>query len=299
MGYDISYATYATLAEVRSEIEVDDPTVSSGDPKALKALRDATARIELELAGKTFLPRVETRYFDAVGDVDGLNLRLSEPLAEVTSVLNGDDAVVTTYTLIPRSGPPYHLIRMDVDSGVRWMPATNGDPEESIAVAGVWHSTRPFSGGWYASGENITLASTTTTSFTPSDVDGEDAYRRTPRFSEGMLLKWTVNGVTEYGELLRIDTNGVNHLRRAARGTTAVVPTNVPIYIWHVDPVISKACVRLASYYYKRMGHFASVSFNIATGMNERLPEDLPPDVAAVIEKFKGGGQTFVRILDV
>lgn len=300
MTYDLSFATYATLAEVRAELEVNNPLVVSEDPKAIRALIDATARIELELAGKTFLPRVQTRYFNAVADTEGLNLRLNEPLAELTSVTNGDGAVLTSgqYTLIPRSGPPYHTIRLEANGAVAWQTAADGDPVDAITVAGVWHSTRPVSGGWYAPGETLTLASTSTASFTPADVDEKDAYRRTPRFSEGMLLKATSSGTTEYLEITRIES-GVVYVRRGARGSTAVAHTAAALSAWQVDPVIGKACVRLASYYYKRMGHFASVSFNLATGMNERLPEDLPPDVIAVLEKFKGVNAPTFRILGV
>ncbi len=300
MTYALSFATYATLADVRMELEVDDPSYVDHDPIALKATRDATARIDLELPGKTFFPRVQTRYLHSLADVEGLNLRLPETLAELTSVTNGDGTVLagSTYTLLPRSGAPYHTIRLEANGAVVWQSASDGDPVDAIAVAGVWHSTRPHSGMWYATGETLTLASPTTTSFTPSDVDGEDAFRRTPRLSEGMLLKATSGGTTEYMETTRIES-GVVYLQRGARGTTAVAHSAVTLYAWQVEPVIAKACARLASYYYKRAGHFATVSFNSVTGINDRLPKDLPEDVVSILDKFKGASSPTLRILDV
>lgn len=301
MTYALSFATYATLADVRMELEVDDPSYVDHDPIALKATRDATARIDLELPGKTFFPRVQTRYLHSLADVEGLNLRLPETLAELTSVTNGDGTVLadSTYTLLPRSGAPYHTIRLEANGAVVWQSASDGDPVDAIAVAGVWHSTRPHSGMWYATGETLTLASPTTTSFTPANVDGEDAFRRTPRLSEGMLLKATSGGTTEYMEITRIEANDAIYLQRGARGTTAVAHSAVTLYAWQVEPVIAKACARLASYYYKRAGHFATVSFNSATGMNDRLPKDLPEDVVSVLAMFKGANSPTLRILDV
>jgi len=298
--YALSFATYATLADVRMELAVDDPSYTSDDPKALKALRDATARIDLELPGKTFFPRVQTRYFDSYASTEGLNLYLSEPLAELTALTNGDGSVLAggEYTLLPKSGAPYHTVRLAANGAIAWLIAPDGDPVDAISVAGVWHSTRPYSGMWFNPGETITLATTTTASFTPSDVDGVDAFRRTPRFSEGMLLKATSSSTTEYLEITRIES-GVVYVQRGARGTTAVAHTAAALSVWQVEPVIAKACARLASYYYKRAGHFASVTFNPNTGMADRLPKDMPDDVVSVLEKFKGAASQPLRILDV
>lgn len=298
--YALSFATYATLAELRMEIGVNDATVTAGDPAAIRALISATARIDLELPGKAFLPRAETRYFDAYADTEGLDLRLSELLAEVTSVTNGDGSALTDadYTLIPKAGAPYSRVRLKAAGAVAWQADSSGDPVDAIQVAGIWHSTRPHSGQWYATGETITLASTTTASFTPASPGGADAFRRTPRFSEGMLLKWTVGGVTEYAEIVRIES-GTGYLNRGVRGTTAVTPTSAAVSAWQVDPVIAKACARLASWYYKRAGNFAEANFNAATGMGERLPKDMPQDVTSILDHFKGANTPTMRILEV
>jgi len=299
MTFTVSFATYATLAEVRAELSVDDPSVTDDDPKMLKALRDATARIDLELAGKTFLPRVQTRYLNSASGVSGNDLFLTEQLAELTTLTNGDGTVLTSglYTLLPKAGAPYDRIRLEATGGTAWYAASDGDPVDAISIAGVWHSTRPFAGMWYAPGETITLASSSTDSFTPTDANGADAFRRTPRFSEGMLVKATTSGSTEYMEITRIE-DGVVYLNRGARGTTAVAHTAAVLSVWQVEQNIAKACARLASYYYKRAGHFATVSFNTITGMGERLPQDLPPDVSAILAHFQGYSTTR-RIVDV
>lgn len=300
MTYAVSFATYATLADIRMELGNGDPLAVNDDPTAIKALRDATARIDLELAGRSFFPRVQTRYLNAESDTQGLDLRLHELLAEVTSVTNGDGSVLTgaDYTLIPKAGAPYDRIRLKATGSALWLADATGDPVDAIQVAGVWHSTQPFGGMWFNPGETLTLASTTTASFTASDVDGEDAFRRTPRFSEGMLLKATSSGTTEYLEVTRI-TDTTVYVNRGARGTTAVAHNAATLSVWQVEQNIAKACVRLASYYYKRGGHFATVQFNPNTQMGERLPQDLPPDVAAILEHFKGSSSPTMRIFDV
>jgi hypothetical protein len=44
---------------------------------------------------------------------------------------------------------------------------------------------------------------------------------------------------------------------------------------------------------------FATVSFNSVTGINDRLPKDLPEDVVSILDKFKGASSPTLRILDV
>lgn len=85
-----------------------------------------------------------TRYFVPLGwedggAVDGLDLVLDAPLAQLTEVVNGDGAVLaaSNYQLLPINELPKYAVRLKRSSGVRW---THGGDAESdlIAVTGRW-----------------------------------------------------------------------------------------------------------------------------------------------------------------
>lgn len=76
---------------------------------------------------------VTTRYFGR-GEVDGGTLLLDGPLLSVTTLTNGDGAVLGTdaYRLLPRNGAPKYGI--ELRSGYAWQWSIDGE----IAVTGVW-----------------------------------------------------------------------------------------------------------------------------------------------------------------
>ena len=84
----------------------------------------------------------ETRYFDAVADVDGADLLMASAgdLASITSVTNGDSALLagTDYVTQPRrqGAEPIWAIRLLSSSGVTWTYTT--DHEGAIAIVGRW-----------------------------------------------------------------------------------------------------------------------------------------------------------------
>lgn len=82
-----------------------------------------------------------TRYFDAVRDVstDKLTLTLDEDLYAITSVTNGDGAVLSAsdYSPLPRNAPPYRKLRMKFSTTAPiWQWQTS--PEDAIVIVGKW-----------------------------------------------------------------------------------------------------------------------------------------------------------------
>lgn len=79
-----------------------------------------------------------TRYFDAIRDIDNASLLLDKDLCVITGVTNGDGNTIasTDYVTEPRNETPYYEIRLLGTPGTTW--TYSADPENAIAVAGVW-----------------------------------------------------------------------------------------------------------------------------------------------------------------
>lgn len=127
-------ADYCTTAEVKVYKDI----AQSDDDVLLAALiTRASARID-RFCARTFTARAETRYFDALRDVDRQKLYLDDDLISVTSITNGDGTTVTSgqYVLEPVNHTPKYQIRLKASSGISWTYQT--DPESAITVSGLW-----------------------------------------------------------------------------------------------------------------------------------------------------------------
>lgn len=125
---------YCTVEQVRAYIgtskTVDDVLLQN-------FIERATARINSHCQ-RTFERREETRYYDAVQDVDGRLLILDDDLLSVTSVVNGDGTTVpaSAYILLPANSSPKWAIKLKSSSAVSWTYVD--DPEQAITVTGTW-----------------------------------------------------------------------------------------------------------------------------------------------------------------
>ncbi len=278
---------YATLRDLRAELEIAAGAVTVDDPYLLGALRFASARIEA-IAEQPFAPLVQTRYYDAaVGDHvdDGAGvLYLDYPLLEVTEVLDGEgNALVegTDFRLYPRGETPHSgLLLLAGGSLSRWT-AAGQDWQEAISVTGVWGYRRDYGAAWVDSLDTVqdNPLDDSATSITVSDADGADAWARAPRFSPGQLIRIE----SEYCEVEAVDT-AANTLTvaRAARGSAAAQHAQgAPIALFEPEPVIARAALRWAAYLYRRRGQFQRVQFDgVAT---TEFPSDVPAEVANIL----------------
>lgn len=297
----ISAATIATLYDVLVELQADAFTANTAvdHRKCITYLRQATSRIEAELAEISFLPENQTRYFSAHnqedgGDVDVYDLILDTPLLSLTSVTNGDAATLTSdqYTLIPREGAPYSRIRLKANSGVYWSEdTTTSEYRDAISVTGVWSgSNRPLRGGaWYDSGDTVRDAPllSTATTVTVAASDSIDALYGVPRFSPGMRCRTASGGNTDYWDILWRDENNTTlRVQRAAGGTTAAQHAQgTTIEVWRPDENIVRACARLAAFYYRRAGRFANAEMTQDGTVNKY--DALPKDIAEILALYK------------
>jgi hypothetical protein len=126
---------YCTNTEVKTLIGGIQGT---GDDALLTTLiTEAEVYIE-NYCHRLFEAETLTKKYDAVKDIDGRTLWLDEDLLSITTLTNGDSAVITSgqYVLLPTNRSPKYAIRLLASSGVSWQFVD--DTEEAISVAGSW-----------------------------------------------------------------------------------------------------------------------------------------------------------------
>lgn len=131
---------YCTIADVKAYTGVaataDDVLIGSLITRAQDIIDKETLRT-FEAAADS------TRYFDA--DLDTTDYLLDWThygldLCQITSVTNGDGTVITAnqYVTEPRHATPWYGIRLKASTGLWWMPDTNADSQNAIAIVGRW-----------------------------------------------------------------------------------------------------------------------------------------------------------------
>ena len=133
-----------------SYIEVDEAKAYIG---GISGASDNALLQSLIDAAQVFIEGETNRIFDAdtdstrkfgMQDVDGPALVIDRDLADITSITNGDEDVLTTseYVTVPINATPYYEIKLRQFSNLFWTYTTN--PEDEIEIAGKWgYSTTP------------------------------------------------------------------------------------------------------------------------------------------------------------
>jgi len=128
---------YATLRNLKDYLMAGGQVPPTTDDALLAAmLTRAQAIIEAKTT-RVFESRTETREYDMP---PGRRLELDDDLLTVTTLTNGDGAVIASseYYLWPLNYAPKRAITLRQGSAVSWQPGTNGDTENVISVAGTW-----------------------------------------------------------------------------------------------------------------------------------------------------------------
>jgi hypothetical protein len=154
---------YISVAELKTYLDISSAT----DDALLAALvNSAEAAIDAH-THRTFEADTETRYFERHDlDDSGFILELDRDLLTVTTLTNGDSASTvipaTEYWLVDAmgrrgSGPPYHGIRLKINSTYSW----EFDTDYWVSVLGTWgycadppndikHATKRLAAYYYA-----------------------------------------------------------------------------------------------------------------------------------------------------
>lgn len=132
---------YIEIGDLRDELGI---TGQNEDFLLSTAIGDAQSAIERHTNRRFEVTTDTTRYFTYGRDTDGRTLYLDEDLCSITTVTNGDGAVIasTSYVVIPRNRPPWHEIKMKNSVSTFW--TYEDDPEDAISITGKWGwSTAP------------------------------------------------------------------------------------------------------------------------------------------------------------
>lgn len=131
---NIMPSDYTTLTAIKQTLNENGTT----DDAFLTALIARASRAIDTHCQRFFVGETETRYFDAVRDIDGQTLLLDEDLLAVTELTNGDGDVIPSgdYVLLPPNFSPHYAIRLKASSSESWTYIS--DPENAIRVEGTW-----------------------------------------------------------------------------------------------------------------------------------------------------------------
>lgn len=285
---------YTTLARVKAEINGTEAYKASGtDQQIMGYIRMVTERIrafrfEFE---PLFYTRALTPTPQNVNSRSSV-LTLGDALLEPTAISVGGVSVSYGSDILayPNQGmtPIYRLrIATPFTGPLRtWYPI-NLTPDgywESITVAGFWGMREYYgSQGFFDSTQTCPALNATQTTFTLTNVDGADAYGRTPEFSAGNLIRIE----NELMEVQATDTTtNVVTVIRGARGTTAVGHAmGLTIKIWEVEPDIVNAATRQSGLLLARRGAYMNMT-TYPDGITLAYPSDLLAEIKATVQRF-------------
>lgn len=237
------FVTYCGLDEFKMYIGQVDLSTPHPDDNVLKRFLVAASRaIEQKVTNgvqptRFFYPRLATYTFDHPED-DPSVLNLRDDLLELTTLTTANGTVTISspdYLLFHHQRiygrTPYSAIRLQ-PNGTASSFSYTGTPYGANSVAGVWGYHDDWPNAFEDSTDTVVdnpLSSSTTT-ITVNDVDGDDLSGISPRFQSMQLLKiedeyvWVTNA--------DVDTNTLT-VRRGVCGTTAaehIQATPISIY---------------------------------------------------------------------
>lgn len=126
---------YIEIGDLRDELGI---TGQDEDFLLSTAIGDAQSAIERHTNRRFEVTTDTTRYFTYGRDTDGRTLYLDEDLCSITTVTNGDGAVIAagSYVVIPRNRPPWHEIKLKNSANLFW--TYEEDYEDAISITGKW-----------------------------------------------------------------------------------------------------------------------------------------------------------------
>lgn len=269
---------YLTLAEYKRDADIDDSTDSDAtDDLVLEDLIEEASRFIDEETGRTYYPRVETRYHDAQ---NGRELWLDDDLLEVISITNGDDTTIasTEYNLVPRNDTPHYAIKIIQSSSEIWDLDSSGNSEGVIDIAGYWGYHTNYSQRAWITGSTISDSDTITAALTTIGVASGTL------FDADQIIKIE-------SELIRVTAVSTNDLTvvRGENGSTAAAHVDsTAVYIWSVHPPAKSACRSIArSEYKRRFGENTTGTATITGAGVVITPDSIPSSAARIISDLK------------
>lgn len=308
--------SYATLADVAIELKTlraqQGATAYSAEDVARvnRALDQVTARINVKMAPNSrrayFEPWVKSETFpmfsSRVNSIEG-SLALPAPLLALSSVKVNDTEVSSTlYGVQPYTSAayetPYNFLWLTESAmySYSWYTvvcnaacATSRTPV--VTVGNTWGMHRNYAEAWQEADTLQAGITASATTLTVVDVDGDDYYGFSPRFSYGQLIRLTTGGVSEFMRV--IDTNTTTNVLtvlRGQNGTTAIAHTtdDDDIDVFYPEENIRRVTARQAAFLYARRGAFES-KITDGAGGETSYPQDLLNELSGVLQEYQYG----------
>ena len=275
---------YCSLADAKAVMKA---STTVDDELLLSIVGQVSQRIDLIMASQTpyFQPYTEAREYEVrLDNVDnGRNVFIlpsGETLLSLTSVtLNG--TAVSGVSAYPSTRSPIKMVRRT--DNVSWYENGTDDPP-AVVISGVWGYHRFYSRAW-ASVDALAAAITTTTAttFTVADVDGDDEYGFNPRISAGNLAKVD----DEIMEVISTNTaTNVVTVRRGQNGTTAATHLiAATVSVFRPEEPIRRVTARQAGMWYARMGAYEQQTITDVGVVT--YPADLLNELRGVLQGYQ------------
>lgn len=284
---------YCTLAQAKAELKARE---TADDERLLRHVKQATARVNQIMTGKStrqhFWPTIATRPILLDGDhvnsyLNTLLLGSDNPLLEITA-LSADGTVVTANAAgYPSGESPIKQIRIS-SSGDRWYSyISQCDDPAYASITGVWGYHSDYANAWLAADTlSAAITTTTETTFTVANIDGDDLFGFEGRISAGCLVKID----SEYMLVTGVDIlNNRATVRRGFQGSTAATHLiSAAVSVWQTEEPISRVVARQAGMLYAREG---SYQVEVIDGVGAiSYPQDLLSELARTLQGYINGG---------
>lgn len=276
---------YTTVADVLATYLANTSTTDNA--LMLDLIRAASRDID-ELGQQAYFPLIATRSYDVPGawpqdrtwgiqsrSASRAPLVFDAPLAEVTTLTNGDDTTISAsaYLLEPYNDYPKNQLRLKPTSTVQWLFDSAGEALKVIDVLGVWTGHPNYANAWVDSATTASaIASTSATSFTSSS---------------GAALKagWLIKIDSEYLYVSAISSNTVTVVRGVNGSTAATHLNGAAVYYWEVPASVELLCRQAAAAYYKLRANPVGETVNLDGGVFT-TPKDVRKYIETSLERL-------------
>lgn len=286
---------YATLDDVRVELNAENTADDKIVLRYIKSLSRRIDRMFMQRGSNFFAPQIATRsiFLDAM-NINSWNrtliLRTTDgvvsPILTMTGAsINGTALVIgTSVQLFPDGSGPYTALQLMGDRFFSWYDVCSDVWGSRYAtVTGVWGYNADYANAWLqVDALAAAIASTTATTFTVADVNGDNPLGESPRISAGNILQID----SEWMDVVSTDTvtNTVTVVRGVNGSTAATHLIAAPVSVYQVDESIRRAVTRQSAFMYSRKGAFDTV--RISDFSTVTFPKDLLDEVHELIELF-------------
>lgn len=285
---------YASVADVKQVMAANESITADVETSLYRALLRISRRVDVRMGASrvrpAFAPYIESRTVRVTGDrVNSRDntLRVDAPLLALTGVSRSGATLTVGGTVVAwpdNTETPIRLLRL-TDVYDDWYTNVVDDAPPTVTVTGVWGYHSDYANAWAEvdTVQDDPLAADATT-LTVTDVNGVDLWGLTPRIDRGHLLRIGA----EYLVVTAVDSSAnTAAVRRGMNGTVAAEHAQgAAVAVWQTDAPLRDAVARQAGFAEQRRGAYMSKQIS-ELGAEIRFPDDLLPDLEAVLEDYQ------------